>query len=917
MKSVRDSHSELDLKASGTIKGPSAPDQDPQMQKFGVDKRWKFPLLLCVVYTLILLPSSAVLAMHVPIVDTYISRGHAEGFVFACILLALGGLTSLYTLFSCIALIFGFLSPAVTLALATLSMFAWGAAAGGDHIWWASHRDSICAGAEREVRNAGWRCEFGIITFACSCWTAAASLLLALMAAYILMKPSSSDQRKPAADLTVFRLGPPATPPVNLPHSRSDFYNIEVDSLLEEGSLSTPPRPRSLYNTTDRAEFKIARGEGKLILPQHLDPTSSGFIPGRLICGPSIPEPRPATQKNKGKQKSNGSLDIAEQGQQGGQLRRTREVLRNEMIRKSVFGEELMKNSPLQSQIFQASLGKGPILKPSPAVLQGPIPHTTAGSSNPRQAYYDSSIPNSYAGQSDYDHLHAGPSNSNQIVASFPTRTATQRSLRRISSAPPGGLQPRPQDPGAYYRNLTQNIGALAPPRPISEAQHPGTILPRGHQMVSPVNTQGSGYCKASAPIGPTGSTLTAGGARQSTPGVSSHTPRRSSNLTLSITAEELESNVANVTGRQGNWDQGISELLNRVSTELNSRSASLEPEPELSSRVPKTPFPSPSQQNEDVETWDEADGPRPINRQETFSSEESTDDLLDPEKEALIVEEIAEARRLAAEREKNPSVQEMVEQPHSPSLTLPLRRETRRLSAPMPLHIQTTPPVLSKDPENEMKMTTGRQASPNSRFASESKTGGGLGTTENDGSLGARRFRSTTVAPLTINKDLPPLPPIPNSVSPLSPSAAPLPVTPTPSTPRSPRTPIPELKTKCMGHFTVSPSGEVEMSMEDPDAPGSYRGRIESISTVSLGDALEQERGRNRSRSPPPSPLRRTPLTSALRNASASGRPLNEGQPYTRRRRSKSGPAGYVRFELSRNEFFSGGTWKSSSSDD
>ncbi|KAF8440689.1 hypothetical protein BGX38DRAFT_1205385 [Terfezia claveryi] len=741
------------------------------------------------------------------------------------------------------------------------------------------------------------------------------SLLLALMCWYTMLKhldryPNNNRKLKQAST-SIIRLGPPSTPPVNLANSRRSGQN-DIDSLLEEGSISeTTARPLRLYDNTQSAEFHAAGGAGKLILPQQLDPTSSGFIPGRLLYGPPIPESSSADRKGKAKQRQNAST-LPDSGQTN----------KRRSLFSEKFGQDSNSHSNRNSQTFVGS-SVTVTRKPLPAVPVH-IMDTGVLSVGP-SSYYPSppqqaSFVRQHHSYSETWEKPVGRFSSNfERTDLLPPPIPPKHPLRRISSAPPGSLDLRPMPPDLeadYYGYLSSET-VLKPPRPITDfpANWRYESLPKldttksvlaGPSLPPSIGTKVDMYPWTQAGNVPV-TKIAAGSAMIAASGpkvgVSPHTPRNPSNLTRSFTSadfdtsgvdREYEGQKVSAPSEENSWVSGAEELLHRADYDFHSSSDCLNLSPVISSDTP--PRSSVPTGVDSTITTSKEPNIGPVKHQDTFSSEESDESLgLDPEKMELAEEKEIAKQQVVADLPCQ-HAQEMTEVPESPSLTLPMRglAHMRSVSSPIPVPIPSAHPVLQLShgiDSGTISQPHPMQLPVNARNRIVSDTS-------------FNHHQYTKIAPLTVRKELPPLPQLPplkvstpHSTGGSSSNLA-------PPTPRSLRTPIADLKTQCVGHFTVSPTGEVEMSAQVPVGGSSpYRGRIESVSSTNLAVDWDGSHSTDR------------PGSSALETNARLAESSLERLPVTRKRSKSGPPATTVRFELSRNEFFEGGTWATISS--
>ena len=703
------------------------------------------------------------------------------------------------------------------------------------------------------------------------------SLFLVLMGWYTLRKHLSqhpnNERKLKQGSTSIIRLGPPSTPPVNLASSKITGQN-DIDSLLEQGSISETARPLRLYDTTQIAEFHAAGGAGKLILPQHLDPTSSGFIPGRLLYGPPIPEPSSADKKGKGKERQSAS-----------KLTNSRQPIK----RRSLFSEKLGQDSnPHSNSNSQTSVGFSVTVprKPLPAL---PIRTTdtvilplVSSSYTPPLPQQTSIIRQHHSYSDTWERPMDGfQGNFERTGFLLPPPIPPKHPLRRISSAPPGSLDLHP------VPSVPPGIGKKAD---IHLSKQTGNE-PAINTGAASARTTGSGP-NVGVSLVP-------------------HMPRKSSNLTLSFTPAGLDTSGVDrgcedqqfsAQSEENSWERGVEEL-HRTGYDFQIQSS----DPDsvgLPLVIPSDILPKPV---DPMTTTSEEPNRGPVRHQDTFSSEESDESMgLDPEKMEL-AEEGAAANQQATNTTANPQpqrAQEMAEVPESPSLTLPSRglAHMRSVSSPMPVPIPSAHPVL----QLSHGVVTGATFTPQPYQS----TMNSRNTVVSNTSFNQQRYM--TVTPLTTTKELLPSPKLPplNIAAPPFNSGDSGNLELVPATPRSLRGPITDLKTQCVGHFTVSPTGEVEMSTQIPIAGSSpYSGNIESISSTHFKVDSEGSHSTDR------------PNTSALpdytRRVEGRGSSLElpKRLPITRKK-SKSGPPGTtVRFELSRNEVFDARTWGTNSS--
>jgi len=742
--------------------------------------------------------------------------------------------------------------------------------------------------------------------------------LLALMCCYTLLwhlgQHRNHNRKLKQASASIVPLGPPSTPPVNLTNSRRTRQS-DIDSLLEQRSISeTAARPIRLYDTTQRAEFHAAGGAGKLILPQHLDPTSSGFIPGRLLYGPAIPQPSSADKKGKGKQRQSTSR-LPDSSPNSNQ--------------KSMLSERLGQNSnPPSNRNSQTSVGFSVTIpqKPLPA-LPVRIMDTAIFSAGPSTYSLPPPQQPSFMRQhhsySDTWEKPMGTFSSDGESTDIlqPPPIPPKHPLRRISSAPPGSLDlcPVPPAPAAGPCGHLRSDIILKPPRLITNlpANWRYTNLPRLDTtrpvVAGPSVPPGIGSTVGIYPPIQTGGGLAVGaiatsvGTATSEPkvGMSPHTPRKSSNLTLSFTPVDLdtsgvdrgyEDQQLSAPNEENSWESGGEEFLHRAGYDFQSSLGSLDLSPVISSDA----LPQPAVPTSLDSTMATSEEPKigPVKHQDTFSSEESYESL-DPEKMELAEEQAANQQAVTTNLQAKH--QEMAEVPESPSLTLSIRglAHMRSVSSPTPVPIRSPHPVL----QLSHGIVTG--ASPTSQLHPMQSATHTRNRVVSDTSFNNHRY--TTVAPLAITKDLPPLPKLPPLKIPTPPPNGSGSSNFAPPTPRSLRARIANLKTQCVGHFTMSPTGQVEMSTQVPVRGASpYRGGVGSASSThlkadwegsysagqsnSFGLGLEPDARRAQGREGTLEPAQRFPAT---------------------RKRSKSGPPGTtVRFELSRNEVFGERKW-------
>jgi len=734
------------------------------------------------------------------------------------------------------------------------------------------------------------------------------SLLLVLMCWYSLLKRYPNNNRILKQTTTsIMRLGPPSTPPVNLVNLRITGQN-DIDSLLDQGSISeATARSLGLYDTTQNAEFHAAGGAGRLILPQHLDPTSPEFIPSRLLYNLPVLEPSSADKKGKAKQRQSAS-------KLPGPSQASKRI--------SLFSEGLVQDSISHSnRNSQASVGSSVTVprKPLPAlpvrIVGTAIPSGGPSSYLPPPPHEPSFVRVRQSYSDTWEKPF--PGNFERTDFLLPPPIPPKHPLRRISSAPPGSLdlRPVPPDPDADYYGHLYSEATLKPPRPITDspANWRHECLPKsvlvGPSLPPVIGTNVGMYPSIQTGNEPvmeaaaTSARIAASGPRV---GISPHTPRKPSNLTLSFTSagpdtsgvdRRFEDQQHFAPSEESSWVQGAEELLHRNGYDFRFPS---DFSPVISSDIP----PQPSFLTGVGSTITTSEEPKigPVKHQDTFSSEESDESLeLDPEKM-----ELAEGEEVASQQAETASpqpkrVQEMAQVPESPSLTLPIRGLThmRSVSSPIPVPIPTAHPVLGishgivsgtafVSPPGPMQSTMNTR----NRIVSDNSF---------------NHHRHTTIAPLTVTKELPPLPKLPplKITTPSSTGGGSSSLV--PPTPRSLRTPVADLKTQCVGHFTVSPTGEVEMSAQIPvGGSGPYRGRNESVSSTHLAVDWGGPYSNNL--------LGSSAWETNTRRAENSLEPTQR-LPVTRKR-SKSGPPGIgVRFELSRNEIFNGRTWGTNSS--
>lgn len=879
---------------------------DPMTHPPAFDPRWPFPVATICLHSMILIPSVAILAMYAPIMASIVSndnRHYREGlpFVFACCALSFSATSTLYIICSFGMMIYSCLSPMVVKVLSSISTLLWGAAIGLSSVFWQKKSALVCGGD----LGPAWRCEYKWITTLCATVAAGSSLLLVLMCWYTMLKhlgryPNNNRKLKQAST-SIVRLGPPSTPPVNLTNSRISGQN-DIDSLLEQGSISEiTERPLRLYDNTQSAEFHAAGGAGKLILPQQLDPTSSGFIPGRLLYGPAIPESSSADRKGKAKQRQNASK-LPDSGQTN--------------KRRSLFSERLGEDSHSHSnRNSQTFVGSSVTItrKPLPALPVRSM-DTGALSVGPSSYYLPPPQQASFVRQH-----HVGRFSSNfERIDLLPPPIPPKHPLRRISSAPPGSLDLRPMPPNleADYYGYMRSETVLKPPRPITDSPAnwryeslPKLDIPKsvltGPCVPPSIGTKVDMYPWIQAGNEPVTKIAAGSAASGSKVGVSPHTPRKPSNLTLSFTPTDLdtsgvdrecEGQRVSAPSEENSWVSGPEELLYRADYDFHCPSDSLNMSPVISSDTP-TQSSVPTAVDSTITTSEEPNI-GPVKHQDTFSSEESDESLgLDPEKMELAEKVIANQQAVAVPQFQH--AQEMTEVPESPSLTLPMRglARMRSVSSPIPVPIPSAHPVLQLSRGIDSGTTSQphpMQSPMNSRNRIVSDTS-------------FNHHRYTRIAPLTVRKALPPLPKLPPLKVTTPHSSGGTSSSLVPPTPRSLRTPFADLKTQCVGHFTVSPTGEVEMSTQVPVGGSSpYRGRIESVSSTNLAVGWEGSHSTDR------------PDSSALEtNARLAENSLGLTQqlPVTRKRSKSGPPATTVRFELSRNEVFEGRTWATSSS--
>ncbi|KAF8430417.1 hypothetical protein EV426DRAFT_17589 [Tirmania nivea] len=738
------------------------------------------------------------------------------------------------------------------------------------------------------------------------------SLLLALMCWYTLLQrlgryPYNNRQLKQVST-SILRLGPPSTPPVNLANSRITGQN-DIDSLLEQGPISgSTARPLRLYDTTQRVEFHAAGGAGKLVLPQHLDPTSSGFIPGRLLYGPPIPEPAKKAKAKKW-QTASKSPDF-------GQINK----------RRSLLSESHSNRNSQNSVGFSVTV----LRKPPPALPSRIVDRATL-SIGPRSYLpplpQQASFVRQHHSHSDTWEKPKGAVSSEVEKTDLPPPLIPSKHLlRRISSAPPGSLDLRPAPPGLemdYYGPLRSET-ALKPPRLIldSPASWSYESLPEGDitksVLAGPsappvIRTKFNKYPSIQTGNEPaiktvaTSTRITASGSKV---GVPPHTPRTTSNLTLSFNPADLdtsgvgrgyEDQQLSAPSEENSWEGGAEELLYRTGYDIQSPSNT----PDFSSVISSDTLPQPSVLTGVASAITTSEEPNigPLKHQGTYSSEESDESLeLDPEKMELTEKEKAANQQAAKENSQTQRTHEMAEIPESPSLTLPLRSlaHIRSVSSPMPLPIPSAHPVLQLSHGVVSRTTLASQLRPMQSAMNSAST------VASDTSFNHHQY--TMVAPLTITKKLPPLSKLPplKIITPPSKGGGFSSVA--PPTPRSLRTPIADLKTQCVGHFTVSPTGEVEMSTQIPVGGSSpYRGRIESVSSTQLNIDWGGSNSTGRQGS--------SALEPNVKQAEGGGSSLEPAPqlPVTRKR-SKSEPLGTT-VELSKNEILDGRTWGTNSS--
>ena len=651
----------------------------------------------------------------------------------------------------------------------------------------------------------------------------------------------------------------------------------------------------------------------KLILPARLDPTSSGFVPGRLFYASLGPDTRVGEKKGEGKWKGKGKG-------KGKEIVTTPvdSHMHIELPNGIGAGFLLGGNASQGTRIKQHRLTpKVPVwpLELQKALPPAPLPDSIPGSSSYHPSHQALGIPVGEAlrpattttttttnnNNNNSSQTNVGPSSSG--FPSFMDHKAPAiplRHPRRISSAPPGSLRLLSSDNWMDYDHQSPRESDFYPSRPIlgnglednPQQQHYGGSpgIDANNVITSPKPVQRP--VVIIPPSKPRYPIIT----RKPVP----HAPRVSSNLTSPVifanaNAREEQSDRAVMSlSTEESYERRVAGLPPREPCEAHSRPASTASSPVPSSNTISFPKSSSSEATATMrDSNPEEPTPGPVKR-DTFSSEES-DETLDPEKIALIEEQLAQKlleEKMANQQQQQQQQQPMSEVPQAQSLTLPIWNV-----------VQTSPtPVLNKKkhPVLDLSRTINSGVSEPRRLSeppiqSHLSNGPLYSTTEQDmvqsmDNNHSRQDRYTTVSPLQITKALPPFPPLPSQQTTTGSPHSSTPQPPTPTTPRTPRTPISD-RSKCVGHFTVTPTGEVEMS------PGSYRPRVESISS----SKPEVAAGLSNSNS---SAHYQGEDLETRHERQGSIKPQDK-PPIVGRKRSRSSPTSYVHFELSKNKVY------------